>query len=87
MGRPLAVTLYVRPGCTLCIEARAALDRISVRVPLTVTAVNIESDDALLRRFMFEIPAVEVEGTIVAVAPAREGPLEDALEAIYRRSA
>jgi len=87
MDRPVAVTLYVRPGCTLCVDALSALERIGQRVPLTVTTVDIESDDALLRRFMFEIPVVEVEGQVVAAAPVREGVLEDALETIYRKIA
>ncbi len=82
MGRPLAVTLYTRPGCSLCQEARAMLERIARRVPLKVREADIEGDDELLRRFLFEIPVVEAEGEIVARAPVREGALEDALAAL-----
>ena len=84
MARPVAVTLYVRPGCSLCVEAAAALERINRRVPLVVTTIDIESDDELLRRFMFEIPVVEVDGEVVATAPVREGALEDTLDAILQ---
>jgi Glutaredoxin-like domain (DUF836) len=83
MPRPVAVTLYVREGCTLCVEAQAALSRIGRRVPLVVTTIDIEGDDALMRRFMLAIPVVEAEGEVVAVAPVREGALEDTLAAVY----
>lgn len=58
------------------------LQRIGKRIALRVRNVNIEADDELLRRFMFEIPVVEAGGRILATAPVREGALEDALEAL-----
>jgi len=84
MPTPLRVTLYGRPGCSLCDQAEQFLHRISRRVPLTVDLVNIESDDALLQRYMFEIPIVAVDGETVAAAPIYEGALEDRLEEIAR---
>lgn len=57
------------------------LERIGKRIPLRVRTVDIEGDDELLRRFMFEIPVVEVQGEVIARAPVREGALEDRLEA------
>jgi hypothetical protein len=59
------VTLYGRPGCHLCDEARAAIvelagDRIVLR------EVDIESDDRLLRAYLERIPVVEVEGREVS---------------------
>lgn len=87
MPRTLAVTLYVRPGCSLCVQAARALGRIRKRVPLEVRQVDIESDDELLRRFMFEIPVVECDGQVIATAPVREGPLEDILDSLASRPA
>ena len=82
MAGPLEVILYGRPGCTLCVDAERMLERIGKRMALRVRNVDIETDDELLRRFMFEIPVVEAGGRIVAKAPVREGVLEDALEAL-----
>ena len=52
------VTLYGRPGCHLCDDARAALRRIGH----PFVEVDIESDDALLRRFLERIPVVALDG-------------------------
>jgi glutaredoxin len=52
------VTLYGRPGCHLCDDARAVLDRVAE--PYDV--VDIESDDELLKRYLERIPVVAVDG-------------------------
>ena len=52
------VTLYGRPGCHLCDDARAVLDRVGE--PYDV--VDIESDETLLSRFLERIPVVTVDG-------------------------
>ena len=78
-GPRLDVTLYGRPGCGLCDQAETYLARIGRKLPLAVTLVNIEMDDDLLRRYMFEIPVVSVAGREVARAPIYETALEDAL--------
>ena len=78
---PLVVTLYGRAGCHLCDEAAAMLARISKRIPLVVTAIDIESDDALLERYLFEIPVICIDGAEIARAPISEAGLEAALRA------
>ena len=52
------LTLYSRPGCHLCDEARAALERVRARTTFSLHEVNIESDDSLLRRYLERIPVV-----------------------------
>jgi glutaredoxin len=54
------LTLYSRPGCHLCDDAREALERVRARAPFTLTEVNIETDDSLLRRYLERIPVVAV---------------------------
>jgi len=49
-----SLTLLSRPGCHLCDEARAVLDRVGVEY----VDVDIESDDALFRRHLERIPVV-----------------------------
>jgi hypothetical protein len=60
------LTLYARPGCHLCEEARAAIelviaDRLArgLAVPGVVER-NIEDDPELHRRFLERIPVVEI---------------------------
>jgi len=56
------VTLYHRPGCHLCDEAREALQRVQSRAPFTLQEVDIEADDALHARYLERIPVVSVNG-------------------------
>jgi glutaredoxin len=52
------LTLYSRPGCHLCDDARAALERVRARAPFTLREVNIETDDSLHSRYLERIPVV-----------------------------
>jgi glutaredoxin len=52
------LTLYSRPGCHLCDDARAALERVRSRAPFTLREVNIETDDSLHSRYLERIPVV-----------------------------
>jgi glutaredoxin len=56
------VTLYGRPGCHLCDDARAALEQVRAARPFHLEEIDIESDDALLRRYMERIPVVALDG-------------------------
>ena len=52
------VTLYGRPDCHLCDDAREVL----LRVGEPFDEVDIESDDALFKRYLERIPVVAVDG-------------------------
>jgi glutaredoxin len=56
------VTLYGRPGCHLCDAARTALTQVAATDPFTLDEVDIESDDALLARYLERIPVVALDG-------------------------
>jgi glutaredoxin len=56
------VTLYGRPGCHLCDDAREALQRVRARHPFHLDEVDIEADDALLKRYLERIPVVTLDG-------------------------
>jgi glutaredoxin len=56
------VTLYGRPGCHLCDDARAALQRVRRTHPFQLEEVDIEADDALFKRYLERIPVVAVDG-------------------------
>ena len=62
MSAAPTVTLYGRPGCHLCDEARAALERVRAQIPFEVHSVNIEEDDALFRAYLERIPVVALDG-------------------------
>jgi len=74
------VTLYTRRGCSLCLEAQAMLERLASPLRFTLQVVDIETDEVLLKRYLFEIPVVVVAGREVAKAPIRTAAsLADAL--------
>jgi glutaredoxin len=56
------VTLYTRPGCHLCDDARAVILRVRERAPFRLVEIDIESDDALHRAYLERIPVVELDG-------------------------
>ena len=58
----MIVTLYSRPGCHLCDEAREALDRVRAQAPFTVDEINIETDNKLHARYLERIPVVALDG-------------------------
>ena len=76
MAGPLEVTLYRKPGCGLCDEAERILARISRRIPLHVTVVDIDSDPDLQARYFLEIPVIAGGGHELARAPISERALE-----------
>jgi hypothetical protein len=56
------VTLYGRPDCHLCDEARGVLARVRATHPFRLEEVDIEADDALFKRFLERIPVVALDG-------------------------
>ena len=52
------ITLYGRPDCHLCDEARAVL----IRVGEPFDEVDIERDEELFKRYLERIPVVAVDG-------------------------
>jgi glutaredoxin len=56
------VTLYSRPGCHLCEDARAVIERVCVDLGEEYVEVSIDDDPALQERFGEEIPVTLVDG-------------------------
>lgn len=61
------VIVYSRTGCHLCEEALAAVAALHEEgYRFELLEVDIESDDALLRRLLERIPVVELDGEVVS---------------------
>ncbi len=56
------VTLYSRPGCHLCDDARAVIERVCADLGERYEEVSILDDPALLDRYAEEIPVTLVDG-------------------------
>ena len=74
-----SVVLYGRPGCHLCDEARALLTGLLADSGGELTEVDIESDDALLARYLERIPVIEVDGAVISELEPDAGALRAAL--------
>jgi glutaredoxin len=56
------VKLYSRPGCHLCDDARAVIDRVCAELGESYDEIDIDGDAALARRYGEEIPVTLVDG-------------------------
>jgi len=59
---PSVVTLYGKPGCCLCDEARAALRSVRPGRAFELREVDVSLDPVLFRRYGERIPVVEIDG-------------------------
>jgi uncharacterized membrane protein len=64
----LNVTLYTRKDCHLCQQAKADLESLQPQHPHRLVEIDIDSDPALLKAYLVEIPVIEV-GPYVLKAP------------------
>lgn len=62
--KPHSLLFYTKAGCHLCEEARQMLARLGHRYLMTVTEVDITSDEALFQRYRDTIPVVVVDGRL-----------------------
>lgn len=67
MSSPPVVTVYRRPDCHLCDQAREQLEGLrAAGASFEVREVNIDSDERLLARYLERIPVIELEGEVVS---------------------
>ncbi len=80
----LNVTLYSRKNCKLCEEVKADLNELQAEYPHRLVEVDIESDSALLAKYLVEIPVLEV-GPYSLKAPITRQKLQMTLGAASDR--
>jgi glutaredoxin len=56
------VTLYSKPDCPLCEEARLVLERARAGTPFDLEEVDITSRDALMEAYGERVPVVAIDG-------------------------
>jgi glutaredoxin len=78
----MSLVLYGRPGCHLCDEARTVLERIGH----PFEEVDIETDDALLARYLERIPVIALDGAELYDFFVNEVELRARLDARVRRA-
>lgn len=56
------VTLYGKPGCHLCEEARAVVEEVRARRPFELEEVDITRDPSLEALYRERIPVIAIDG-------------------------
>jgi len=73
----IILTLYSRPGCHLCDEMKAVVQRASqaVDAPIAIEEIDISTDPELEARYGLEIPVLLMDGKKAAKYRVAEGDL------------
>jgi glutaredoxin len=58
LAGPLDVTIYSRPGCHLCEEAKAHMDPLLKEFGARLTEINIDADPELRARYDYDVPVI-----------------------------
>ncbi|MFN2515096.1 MAG: glutaredoxin family protein [Pyrinomonadaceae bacterium] len=56
------VTIYTRPNCHLCEEAKQSIQEAECADEYTLNEINIEGDSNLLKRYRYDIPVITING-------------------------
>jgi glutaredoxin len=56
------VTLYGKPGCHLCDDAREVVERVRAEHPFELREVDVSLDPVLLHQYGERIPVLELDG-------------------------
>ena len=57
-AEPLEVTLYTRPGCHLCEEAKLRIEPLLAEFGARLREVNIDADPELRERYNLDVPVI-----------------------------
>jgi len=65
-AEPLEVTLYTRPDCHLCDEAKSQIAPLLSEFGARLHEVNIDSDPELRERYNLDVPVIFLAGRKIA---------------------
>jgi glutaredoxin len=57
-SKPRVITLYTRPGCHLCEDAKTLIQPMLAEFGATLREVNIDDDPVLRQRYGTDIPVI-----------------------------
>jgi glutaredoxin len=63
---PLEVTLYTRPACHLCDEAKSHIAPLLAEFGVRLREVNIDADPQLRERYNLDVPVIFLGSRMVA---------------------
>ena len=75
----MRITLYTKPECSLCDEARDVIDIVRTRIPFDLEIRNILDDLADYEKYKHDITVILLDGKEIARHHLTEAALEFAL--------
>ena len=77
----MKLTIYSKPGCHLCDEMKAIVERVlEGRSQISLEQVDISGDPALFERYGLELPVLLIDGKKAAKYRIAEGELTRKLD-------
>jgi glutaredoxin len=76
------ITLYGKPGCHLCQDARAVVKRVVMGREVVLEEVDVTLDPALFAAYGERIPVVEIDGEEAFEYVVDEALLENLLDRV-----
>ena len=76
------LTLYGKPGCHLCREARAEIERVRAERPFDLEEIDVSLDPGLQREYGERIPVVAIGGEDVLELRVRAEELRRLLDTV-----
>jgi len=73
------IELIGKPGCHLCEDARAVIERVAADLGIAWVERSILEDEALFTRYAEKIPVTIVDGQLHSVYRVEESALRAAL--------
>ncbi len=58
----MKLTLYGKPGCCLCDEAKTAIEEVAGEVEFELEQVDVSLDPVLYRAYGERIPVIDIDG-------------------------
>ena len=76
------LTLYGKPGCHLCHDAREVVKRALLQHDVRLEEVDITRDPVLFRRYGERIPVLELDGELLFEFVVDEAVLQQRLDRV-----
>ena len=76
------LTLFGKPGCHLCDDARLAVERVTAAREVPFEQVDVSRDPLLNRRYGQRIPVLELDGEPLFEFFVDEAVLEERLDRV-----
>jgi len=75
----MQITIYSKPDCHLCDDAKAILKKVSTDFVFTLTEINIEENPETYEKYKYDIPVVFVDDVRLFKGKIEETKLRKAL--------